>query len=1777
VTAPWPVWRAAEEPAELARYVQYGRVARLLGSSSGLPGRSGATRLDRLGTLAGLFRERRVAYADEPIAEGGQIIRPPDEVLVTPRQATCVDLAVTFAGACLDAGLTPVVVVADPVAAGAAAHAIVVVWLGGDWPETPLTGASWQRMPELLDGNLITAAATPGDFAALDVAQLAGRHDSGPVTLDDLLAAGAAILTSGDWTWRTGVNVAAGFDASRSHPFTEINRDPVAEPYLAAPAEESPLAQITGRRDVVPFVARDEYEILLDWCRAPGRPGLGVAVLHGEGGAGKTRTAAELCRVLAGENWYTGFLADGLTAPELEWLGRTVSPLLLVVDYAEYRTATVVDLARAVQRRPGPVRLLLTCRAVGNWLTSDVIAVLNREAVTPAIRPPLVLVGCHPRPGGVYRRALSAFRRTLPPGEPGPQTAAGPAGDAPAFDDRWTTLDVIMLAWLAARRSSSLPTGEDELHAEVLRHETRYWRAETVRRYGVTYDQPDDVWTDLAAAVSLLGPGSGRLPEIAGCVDGLDGPAESGARRRIADVLGRLLPAEPGHHGVELRPDPIADRVIRERLTDGPLLTRLITAATADELLHACQVVSRADAGPDLAGRILTARPGDVWEPALDTVTTVGGPFRVPLEELAGAPGTPLPLDRLAETIPFGHASLYGVARVAAERTIGELPAGSGTEQLLSYAEGLANLSIRRADAGDYRGALEASTASIDIIQPLAADDASLVPQLAGALLNHAADLDRAGDLWEAFRACRRAAELLTPLTHLVPALEADLARAFAGMGRLQSVLGDTDGALASATTAVRMYERLADEEPEHEMSLASAMLGLATAQFESGDLDAAVSTDAAAVVHYRRLAGEDPFRYADDLAMALSNLSIRLSATGRFDLAAQEAAEAVEIFAELCELNPAAHLDSLAAALTNLSECHLQAGAHDLARQAAEEAAAIMRDLDDAEPGLFRSELAAALNNVSLAAGSAGDVAGALAAATEAVGLQRDNDDQAGLARALDSLADWQYRAGDLATAVVTSREAVGCYRELDRIDPVRGPIRLAMSLSNLSVYLGAAGDLVPALLTAREAADTYAQMNGPPPPVVADHAKALTNLAILQSRTGDAPGALDSGRQAVDLLRAPAAGNPGGIRPQLASALSNLGAFQRDMGLVPEALASATEAAAIARELAAADPAAHRPGLCDALVNLANAQTDSGADRQAAATAEHAVQLRRTLADDGESRERLARALAVLTAKRYAVGETTGALAAAEEVVAIRRAGISSGTPEQLADLASALQSLAVVQSATGDPAAALASSREAAGTVRPLAGSDQPYQRALFVRVSAQLAADLSENGQVAEAITITEANVTTLRDIAAGSPELYLPELARVLNNLGTMLAQAGRHEPALTATAEAVDLYRALAGSHPGPHLEGLATTLNNLQDRMTSLGRTADGAAVFDAAIGDLPAGIAAELLLRRGYLAFVVGRGDRGVDDLRRAAITVDREADPTWLGRVRRNVRKLAEELGAPGGPGLPALPGWVTADPGRVHELYNAYASAATWPEQRAALLLHRDLATPRGLGQLATARLIFPDLPVVGDLQDFYTAAAAGSVEEELELLDRSVATADAVRDWIAAPTWTAAQEVTERHPELLTDPAVGPILENLLGDPVDARPYLGIILLARRMPLADVYDLYADDDLAEAAVLAAVGDGDFDLLRELLAGLTTSLMRSPFVMNYVAAVLQVFEDEPGPPGSPLNPETLIGEAAAAGTPAQLEAGAVRLRRLASARPAHADRLRGLNTALTPPAG
>ena len=77
-------------------------------------------------------------------------------------------------------------------------------------------------------------------------------------------------------------------------------------PYLDTPELES-LLVTDARRRAVPFVECEALDIVWDW--AVGHAEAPVCLLAGQGGAGKTRVAAELAWRLAAEGWGLGSCA----------------------------------------------------------------------------------------------------------------------------------------------------------------------------------------------------------------------------------------------------------------------------------------------------------------------------------------------------------------------------------------------------------------------------------------------------------------------------------------------------------------------------------------------------------------------------------------------------------------------------------------------------------------------------------------------------------------------------------------------------------------------------------------------------------------------------------------------------------------------------------------------------------------------------------------------------------------------------------------------------------------------------------------------------------------------------------------------------------------------------------------------------------------------------------------------------------------------------------------------------------------------------------------------------------------------------------------------------------------------------------------------------------------------------------------------------------------------------------------------------------------------------
>jgi hypothetical protein len=139
----WPDWSKADERG-LARYVtdEANRILRFGENQIEPPPRPG----DRKALLQDLYQRLltlRIQYTPERYTTSNderQYIRTPEEILVAPRQGTCLDLAALYCGICLGNELLPLLVVLAG-RDGRPGHAFVVVALDHglrDWDAWPV-------------------------------------------------------------------------------------------------------------------------------------------------------------------------------------------------------------------------------------------------------------------------------------------------------------------------------------------------------------------------------------------------------------------------------------------------------------------------------------------------------------------------------------------------------------------------------------------------------------------------------------------------------------------------------------------------------------------------------------------------------------------------------------------------------------------------------------------------------------------------------------------------------------------------------------------------------------------------------------------------------------------------------------------------------------------------------------------------------------------------------------------------------------------------------------------------------------------------------------------------------------------------------------------------------------------------------------------------------------------------------------------------------------------------------------------------------------------------------------------------------------------------------------------------------------------------------------------------------------------------------------------------------------------------------------------------------
>ena len=1762
----WIPWRL-DEPRALARYV----LPDVVGEYLHLPGPSGDSPVQRLRAVYAAVAGAGIRYAYEPPSDlpGSQEIRSPAEVLWAPGHATCLDLAITFAAACRKAALDALILLIEREGTGAR-HALVGVWvqdppedvrdeLGartGVWAEQPGWLAGLVRRTADDAGRPLVVLDPVGASTALPSSPARGVH----VDFGQAVVNGAARLLEAGWNWQAGVDLArASRERETYQPADRPRVRPLRAPYLDPGSARGPLQLLRADYAIVPFQPRDELTVLRHWCgqAASGRH-TGLAVIDGTGGSGKTRLALELAQRLADQGWYAGLLLHSIEgsswSQSVEWLATVVSPLLVIVDYADARAQDTQTLMRALSARAGPAVVVLTARSIeGEWL-SDIQGFVQRDGQILAQRR-FALPPEHPDSTAVLRRAAAAFAARQPAGTPdrAPDTEA-----AIAAPERWTTLDYVLLGWLAARDDGGMPATRRELYEAVLDHEERYW-ANVYR--GLAGTKPSPRVLRRAATCLIL---RACTPETAGlalqAVPELAGAGEW--RENIRRTLAECLHAEPGET-LALRPDPIADHLAVTVLSGDPaLLDHCLTSLDDEQLAAALANLNRASStAPDAVTMLFTTwldHHADRWRPVLLVAAAQAGSALTALETTADKQPPVLPLTDLAHAIPFRHIVLARLGLAIDTRRLHGLRTAPAAEPP-DLAELLSRVSTRQSETGDRDGALASSTEAVRIRRALAeASPAAHLPDLAASLNNLSAFQSETGDRDGALASSTEAVRHYRALAEASPAAHLpDLAASLNNLSAFQSGTGDRDGALASSTEAVRIRRALAEASPAAYLpDLAGSLNNLSACQSETGDRDGALASITDAVRIRRALAEASPAAHLPDLAASLNNLSAFQSETGDRDGALASSTEAVRIRRALAEASPAAHLPNLAGSLNNLSNRQSETGDRDGALASITEAVRIRRALAEASPAAHLPDLAMSLNNLSAFQSGTGDRDGALASSTEAVRHYRALAEASpaaylpNLAGSLNNLSAFQSGTGDRGGALASSTEAVRIRRALAEASPAAYLPDLAMSLNNLSAFQSGTGDRDGALASSTEAVRHYrALAEASPAAHLPNLAASLNNLSNRQSETGDRDGALASSTEAVRHYRALAEASPAAHLPNLAMSLNNLSTCQSGTGDRDGALASITEAVRHYRALAEASPAAYLPKLAASLNNLSACQSGTGGRDGALASSTEAVRHYRALAEASPAAHLpdLAGSLNNLSACQSGTGDRDGALASSTEAVRHYRALAEASPAAHLPNLAGSLNNLSNRQSGTGDRDGALASITEAVRIRRALAEASPAAHLPDLAGSLNNLSNRQSETGDRDGALASSTEAVRHYRALAEASPAAHLPDLAGSLNNLSNRQSGTGDRDGALASSTEAVRHYRALAEASPAAYLPDLARSLNNLARLLGSpLAADEDPWIEVIASLGNSLS--SAELRASYARALASGGQRDAAADQLATAA-TEAGSGDPGSLGRARRAIRQAATGLGT----GDPRLPGWVTGPLPDDHiQLINLWAVQQDWPATDAYLTEHaKALHHDDFRASLRVAADLYPDNPAPVSLARLLADIDSRSLDAILADGRTAHADADLLNQWIATPTWQESADFFREHRAELTTPRIRELLA-ANNEKDEARQHLAILMLSDTQPLDEVYQTVTDTTAARERALDLIESGDLDQLSLILAAapsIATEGITGAFLQTVIALANGDYDTS----------HQIAALIAEHGTARQREALAIRLRAFANHQP------------------
>jgi tetratricopeptide (TPR) repeat protein len=1173
-----------------------------------------------------------------------------------------------------------------------------------------------------------------------------------------------------------------------------------------------------------------ELEELRAWRAS--NPVRAVRVLCGEAGVGKTRLALEVAaeHKAAGGEWRLVPVSQETDAVRAARAG-TAGPLLLIVEHAETREE-LDQLLHAVLKDPGPVRVLLVTRVLGEWwdrligVSDPAMSQLLSETEPLRLAAP---VSEDASDADLAEAAVPYFARALSVDVP-ERVTVEPA------DRRMPVLVIHAATALALRRFSTYWVTSlrvvigDHVLEDLLEHEAHYWQ-----RAALAAGLPAGaaLVKQVLAASSLLGAASvaeaadviARVPSLVDC------PNEQ--RVRWAQWLEQLCPAGPdGRLGV-LQPDMLAEtHVVGQLAADSHLTRSCLRGLPAERAERALAVLARACEHQDRGRRLIaTALRDDLAGLAIPAARVAlqdaGELGDLLADALDDAPASAEALTDVALGMPYPSAVLALAHVTATTRVRESLPDDTEPETLAEWDDRETRLRSELGSAAvRHKPDAEAASSRRQITAATPGQSGSLLARSATRPGARFSELDRPAN---ALAAAQDAVTTYRELTAADPdRYRSDLASSLVNLGVRLSEAGRPADALTAGQEAVNAYLELTAADPDgYRADLASSLVNLGVWFSEAGRPADAVKVTRTAVTTYRKLDAASAERYSTDLAAALTNLGTWLSGLGHPEDALAAGQEALTIRRELAAAGPDSSRADLATCLISLGVWFSELGRPEDALAAEQEAVTIWSVLAAFAPGRYRPDLAVSLANLGITLTELSRPEDALAAAEETVTIYRElaaaSPDyrrelaraQGGLAAALDALGrdepdwdDWEARllselgsdaAGQPAKQIPSPRRPIPASPAGTRSEPSRPPADLAVE--------PAASPTTPA------AEPAIPSRSGEPYPGGARQQPTRKAGRSRRAASRADRGRARPGRASDDKPPSPAA--------KFASAAAQPPEPTRPADPATEY----REAVAAYRQLADAHPGRYRADLATALTNLSLRLSEWGRTEEALEAGQEALVIRRELdeADPDRFRAELATCLVSLGIWYSELGRADDALKAEQEAVSIRRELVAIDPGRYRPDLASSLANLGITLTELGRAVTALGPVREAVTIYRDLAVTDPGRYRPDLARCLANLGIRYAGLDRPAEALPPSEEAVAIRRELARANPDHHRPDLARSLVNLGFRYSELGRATDAVPPGREAVSIYRELVAASPDYRRE-LARALSGLAAALDALG-----------------------------------------------------------------------------------------------------------------------------------------------------------------------------------------------------------------------------------------------------------------------------------------------------------------------------------------------------------------